>query len=120
MKRRHRQSFLSGGLIFLIGLATVLLLSHFGLAQKWEAPAFWTTVCFAAVIQLCRRRWQEADFWVQLAVIFVVHVAAMLLLFGQVIARENFPWIITLPFIWAEVVIILKIVKVQERQRSHE
>lgn len=114
MKRRHRQSILSGGLVVLISLAILLLFSHFRVAQKWEAPAFWTTVCFAAVIQLCRRKWQETDFWVRLTAIFVVHVVGMLLLFGGVIAGRNFPWIITIPLIWAEVVVILRLVNVQE------
>ncbi|MGB7355115.1 MAG: hypothetical protein WBD06_15535 [Acidobacteriaceae bacterium] len=120
MKRRRRQSLLSGGLIFSASLAVGLLLFHFGVDQKWEAPAFWTTVCFATVIPLCRRRWHETDFWVRLTAIFATHVAGMLVLFDRVIMGRTFPWIITVPLIWAEVVLILRLVNVQETRPRHE
>lgn len=120
MKRRHRESLLSGGLVFFASLAAGLLLLHFGVAQKWEAPAFWTTVSFAAVISLCRRRWHETDFWVRLTAIFVSHVAGMFVLFGRVITGRTFSWLITVPLIWAVVLLILKLVNVQETRPRHE
>lgn len=114
MKRRYRRSLPGITVVFAVSLAVGLLLLRSGVSQKWEAAAFWSTVTFAAVIELSRRRWSEADFWARLSVIAAVHLLGMWLLFSHLVTGHHVPWIITLPLIWAEVVLILKIVNVQE------
>ena len=124
MNQRGKMRKSSAGLF---GVALVVLLAltfgslsiKFGAPQKWDAAGFWTLVTFASVIELSRRRWKERTFWGSLLVIGLVHVTAIWLIFNRGISAQRVPLVITLPFMWAEVTMILKLVRLREIDRKH-
>jgi hypothetical protein len=106
----------------LLGVTSVVLLAltfgslsiRLGAPQKWDAAGFWTLVVFASVIELSRRRWKEVDFWRRLLIIGLVHVAAIWIIFSRVIGAVRVPLLLTIPFIWAEVAMIVKLVHARD------
>jgi hypothetical protein len=116
MRLRYRRSIPSIVIFFLVTLVIGGSFLYFNIPQRWEAAVFWTSVTFAAVVELSRRRWSEVDFWIRIITIAVFHSIGMWLLFSRVMVTHNIPWLITLPLAWAEVVVILKIVNVRENK----
>jgi len=121
MGRQRGQGRVRGhaGFVFLLALVLGLGSIWLGLPQKWDAAEFWTLVTFAGVIELCRRKWMERVFWAKILAILAVHVVAMWVIFSHITGKGWVPLIITLPLIWLEVTIILKLVHVRETSGNH-
>ncbi|MGC2635659.1 MAG: hypothetical protein WA294_00670 [Acidobacteriaceae bacterium] len=117
--RRSSAGLLGLALVVLLALTFGSLSIKFGAPQKWDAAGFWTLATFASVIELSRRRWKERTFRGSLLVIGLVHITAIWLIFGRGVGAERVPLVVTLPFIWAEVTMILKLVRVREIDREH-
>lgn len=127
MDRLRRHGKITKSNVSLVGVALVVLLAltfgsmsiRLGLPQKWDAAGFWTLVTFASVIEMSRRRWKDQAFWRNLLVIGAVHVAAIWFIFSRGISAQRVSLLLTIPFIWAEVTMILKLVDVREVGGKH-
>jgi phosphate starvation-inducible membrane PsiE len=97
-------------------LAPVLLLRRYQAAHKWDVVVFWTVVTFIPVIKLSQRLWGTMEYWVELALIFVLHLVLLTLVFSHFETDTRLPLILALPAVWIEITAILRVLNIRENR----
>lgn len=90
-KASKKRTSLSDDAIGWIGFALVLIatiiLDRNGPPHKWHAAISWTFVALFGVLVFGRSKRRSWLFWAFWAICFVLHVAAMWVIFGQILPR---------------------------------
>ena len=77
-------------------------LTHFDMAQKWDAAACWTIVPFSAVIPMYYRYWSGWRFWVAWTICFLLHLGLMWFICAKLMAdvvRMGTLYVVPLEFV---------------------
>jgi hypothetical protein len=92
----------------LLCLVILLLMSHFGMPQKWHAAIAWTAVPFSVMVMMYHRYWSQWRFWVSLSICLLMHIGLMWVIFAKLLADVK--WLGTMyviPFEFVELFILL-------------
>ena len=68
--------------IFAVAVLAVAFTEFIGVAEKWENAVVYTVVVFSVVITALRPAWGRRAFWQSLALVFLFHVLAVVVI-GQ-------------------------------------
>ena len=115
-----KRTSLSDDTIGWIGLALVLIatiiLDRNSPPHKWHAPIIWTFLALFGVLVFGRSKRGSWLFWVFLTTCFVLHVAAMWLIFGQILPRLTLGTLYVVPLAFIESLLLFVVFLKLERQ----
>jgi hypothetical protein len=104
--RRRDKVLVPITLLLTIGFGVVL--TQFGMAQKWDAAACWTIVPFSVAIPMYYRYWSGWRFWAAWAICFLLQVGLMWLIFAKLLAGVvRMGTLYVVPFEFVEIFVLL-------------
>jgi hypothetical protein len=104
----------------LLAVGSAILMSHFGMSQKWHAAACWTLVSFAIVVSMYRRYWSSWRFWTALTICLLIHLIIVWEVFAQVLDGEKkMGTMYVIPFEYLESLALLIAVALLMRTLGH-
>ena len=105
----------------LLAVGSAILMSHFGMSQKWHAAACWTLVSFAVVVSMYRRYWSSWRFWAALTVCLFIYLAVIWMVFEKVLAGvKKMGTMYVIPFEYLESLVLLIAVALLMRTLGHK
>lgn len=91
-----------------MGLLSAWLADSHQLNENMAKAATYTVIVFAALVMALRPAWRRLRLWVDLLVLFVLHVALGLLLVNFFDSHSiRLSWVLALPFVGLELLLFL-------------
>jgi hypothetical protein len=105
------------GILALAALAVVVITDHLGMPQKWHAVVVGTAIAFGGCAWVFRQRWSKQQFWLAVAICFVIHLFGIWIVFGELLKDvKTFGILLWAPFAFAEGVLLLALVPALQRK----